>query len=152
MLLLKLKNFLKKASNHTFSRISLTSYSKGGIGGSIVIGSPPIFLQAPMHKSNTASKGKGLTTQIAIVPCLVNKYEINGDSAWTLAPVWPGVYAWKLPGVTGNAWNGLIFVVALQLVAVAYGVNLFSEPLEDLEGCMVKLLECLRNPGYRLGM
>eukprot|EP01018_Ginkgo_biloba_P023440 Gb_17334 [translate_table: standard] len=46
----------------------------------------------------------------------------------------------------------LILAVALQLAAVAYGVNSFSKPLEDLEGCMVKLLECLRNPGYRLGI
>eukprot|EP01018_Ginkgo_biloba_P025130 Gb_21695 [translate_table: standard] len=46
----------------------------------------------------------------------------------------------------------LILAVALQLVAVAYGVNLFSEPLEDLEGYMVKLLECLINPRYRLGI
>eukprot|EP01018_Ginkgo_biloba_P032721 Gb_32650 [translate_table: standard] len=46
----------------------------------------------------------------------------------------------------------LILTVALQLAAVAYGVNSFSEPLEDLEGCMVKLLECLIKPGYRLGI
>eukprot|EP01018_Ginkgo_biloba_P027077 Gb_13048 [translate_table: standard] len=46
----------------------------------------------------------------------------------------------------------LILVVALQLAAVAYGVNLFFEPLEKLEACMVKLLECLINPGYRLGI
>eukprot|EP01018_Ginkgo_biloba_P024129 Gb_25315 [translate_table: standard] len=60
------------------------------------------------------------------------------------------VYAWELPRVAGNAWNGLIPTVALQLAAVAYGVNLFSEPLKDLEDCMVRLQECLRNPGYRL--
>eukprot|EP01018_Ginkgo_biloba_P008719 Gb_40377 [translate_table: standard] len=46
----------------------------------------------------------------------------------------------------------LILVVALQLAAVAYGVNSFSKPLEDLESCMVKLLECLRNPQYRIGI
>eukprot|EP01018_Ginkgo_biloba_P014251 Gb_13202 [translate_table: standard] len=46
----------------------------------------------------------------------------------------------------------LIPTVALQLAAVAYGVNLFSEPLKDLKGCMVKLLECLRNPGRRFGI
>eukprot|EP01018_Ginkgo_biloba_P008709 Gb_07609 [translate_table: standard] len=46
----------------------------------------------------------------------------------------------------------LILAVALQLVAVAYGVNSFSKPPEDLEDCMVKLLECLRNPRYRLGI
>eukprot|EP01018_Ginkgo_biloba_P038444 Gb_32437 [translate_table: standard] len=46
----------------------------------------------------------------------------------------------------------LTLAVALQLVAVAYGVNSFSKPLEDLESCMVKLLECLRNPGHRLGI
>eukprot|EP01018_Ginkgo_biloba_P011547 Gb_34226 [translate_table: standard] len=42
--------------------------------------------------------------------------------------------------------------VALQLAAVTYGVNLFSEPLKDLEDYMVRLLECLRNPGHRLGI
>eukprot|EP01018_Ginkgo_biloba_P010839 Gb_21955 [translate_table: standard] len=31
------------------------------------------------------------------------------------------VYAWKLPRVVGNAWNGLIPAVALQLEAVAHG-------------------------------
>eukprot|EP01018_Ginkgo_biloba_P031651 Gb_34899 [translate_table: standard] len=45
------------------------------------------------------------------------------------------VYAWELPGVTGNACNGLTPTVALQLVAVVYGANLFSMLLEDLEGC-----------------
>eukprot|EP01018_Ginkgo_biloba_P010977 Gb_21008 [translate_table: standard] len=44
------------------------------------------------------------------------------------------VYAWELPGVAGNACNGLTPTVALQLAAVVYGENLFSEPLEDLEG------------------
>eukprot|EP01018_Ginkgo_biloba_P007720 Gb_41231 [translate_table: standard] len=56
---------------------------------------------------------------------------------------------------TWSCWEcleWLILAIALQLVAIAYGVNSFSEPLEDLESCMVKLLECLRNPRYRLGI
>eukprot|EP01018_Ginkgo_biloba_P011140 Gb_03373 [translate_table: standard] len=56
---------------------------------------------------------------------------------------------------TWSCWEcleWLILVIALQLATVAYGVNSFFEPLEDLEGYMVKLLECLRNPGYRLGI
>ena len=36
------------------------------------------------------------------------------------------VYVWKLLGVAGNAWNGLIPAIALQLAAVAYGINSFS--------------------------
>eukprot|EP01018_Ginkgo_biloba_P035749 Gb_32756 [translate_table: standard] len=52
------------------------------------------------------------------------------------------VYAWELPGVAGNACNGLTPTVALQLAAVVYGANLFSEPLEDLNAAW--LLECLR--------
>eukprot|EP01018_Ginkgo_biloba_P019966 Gb_15665 [translate_table: standard] len=42
------------------------------------------------------------------------------------------VYAWELPGVAGNACNGLTPTVALQLAAVVYGANIFFEPLEDL--------------------
>eukprot|EP01018_Ginkgo_biloba_P015459 Gb_05596 [translate_table: standard] len=56
--------------------------------------------------------------------------------------MWELVYAWELPGVTGNACNGLTPTVALQLAAVVYGANLFSEPLEDLN--VAWLLECLR--------
>eukprot|EP01018_Ginkgo_biloba_P028868 Gb_20656 [translate_table: standard] len=52
------------------------------------------------------------------------------------------VYAWELPGVVGNSCNGLTPTVALQLVAVVYGANLFFEPLEDLNTAW--LLECLR--------
>eukprot|EP01018_Ginkgo_biloba_P009233 Gb_31903 [translate_table: standard] len=52
------------------------------------------------------------------------------------------VYAWELPRVVGNACNGLTPTVALQLAAVVYGANLFSEPLEDLNAAW--LLECLR--------
>eukprot|EP01018_Ginkgo_biloba_P033607 Gb_12589 [translate_table: standard] len=52
------------------------------------------------------------------------------------------VYAWELPGVAGNACNGLNPTVALQLAAVVYGANLFSESLEDLNAAW--LLECLR--------
>eukprot|EP01018_Ginkgo_biloba_P040869 Gb_16428 [translate_table: standard] len=60
--------------------------------------------------------------------------KVNGDSAWPLAPVWPGVknftvelsvedlgepvYAWELPGAAGNACNGLTPTVALQLATV----------------------------------
>eukprot|EP01018_Ginkgo_biloba_P036680 Gb_00582 [translate_table: standard] len=47
------------------------------------------------------------------------------------------VYAWELPGVAGNACNGLTPTVALQLAVVVYGANLFSMLLEDLEGCKV---------------
>eukprot|EP01018_Ginkgo_biloba_P033640 Gb_32490 [translate_table: standard] len=68
--------------------------------------------------------------------------KVNGNSAWPLAPVWVGVYAWEFPGVTGNACNGLTPTVALQLATVVYGANLFSEPLEDLNAAW--LLECLR--------
>eukprot|EP01018_Ginkgo_biloba_P020683 Gb_09922 [translate_table: standard] len=39
------------------------------------------------------------------------------------------VYAWELPGVAGNACNGLTPTVALQLAAVVYEPNLFFEPL-----------------------
>eukprot|EP01018_Ginkgo_biloba_P020512 Gb_15460 [translate_table: standard] len=52
------------------------------------------------------------------------------------------VYAWEMPGVAGNSYNGLTPTVALQLAAVIYGENLFSEPLEDLNAAW--LLECLR--------
>eukprot|EP01018_Ginkgo_biloba_P000884 Gb_01712 [translate_table: standard] len=52
------------------------------------------------------------------------------------------VYAWELPGVAGNACNGLTPTVALQLAVVVYGANLFSVLLEDLEAAW--LLECLR--------
>eukprot|EP01018_Ginkgo_biloba_P011900 Gb_01868 [translate_table: standard] len=52
------------------------------------------------------------------------------------------VYAWELPGVAGNACNGLTPTVALQLATVVYGTNLFSELLEDLNAAW--LLECLR--------
>eukprot|EP01018_Ginkgo_biloba_P001873 Gb_09754 [translate_table: standard] len=52
------------------------------------------------------------------------------------------VYAWELPGVAGNACNGLTPTVALQLTVVVYGANLFSVLLEDLEAAW--LLECLR--------
>eukprot|EP01018_Ginkgo_biloba_P036253 Gb_23060 [translate_table: standard] len=52
------------------------------------------------------------------------------------------VYAWELPRVAGNACNGLTPTVALQLAAVVYGANLFSEPLEDLNAAW--FLECLR--------
>eukprot|EP01018_Ginkgo_biloba_P011026 Gb_38811 [translate_table: standard] len=58
---------------------------------------------------------------------------------WKLFPV---VYAWELPGVAGNACNGLTPTVALQLATVVYGANLFSVLLEDLEAAW--LLECLR--------
>eukprot|EP01018_Ginkgo_biloba_P022150 Gb_19879 [translate_table: standard] len=46
----------------------------------------------------------------------------------------------------------LSLVIALQLVTVAYRDKLVYELLEDLEGCMVKLLECLKNLGHRLGI
>eukprot|EP01018_Ginkgo_biloba_P018094 Gb_16050 [translate_table: standard] len=52
------------------------------------------------------------------------------------------VYAWELPGVAGNACNGLTPTIALQLATVVYGANLFSVLLEDLEAAW--LLECLR--------
>eukprot|EP01018_Ginkgo_biloba_P028431 Gb_16348 [translate_table: standard] len=90
------------------------------------------------------------------------RYQINGASAWSLAPVWLGVrnftvelsvedlgepigltmWELELPGVAGNACNGLTPTVALQLAAVVYGANLFSVLLEDLEAAW--LLECLR--------
>eukprot|EP01018_Ginkgo_biloba_P028430 Gb_16344 [translate_table: standard] len=56
---------------------------------------------------------------------------------WTYYAPWMKpctlVYAWELPGVAGNAYNGLTPTVALQLAAVVYGANLFSMLLEDLE-------------------
>eukprot|EP01018_Ginkgo_biloba_P041223 Gb_36203 [translate_table: standard] len=55
------------------------------------------------------------------------------------------VYAWELPGVAGNACNGLTPTVALQLAAIVYGANLFSEPLEDLEGCKVEVVAVCLN-------
>eukprot|EP01018_Ginkgo_biloba_P027989 Gb_15170 [translate_table: standard] len=57
----------------------------------------------------------------------IRRYQINGDSAWPLAPVWPGVrnptfvYAWELPGVAGNVCNGLTPTVALQLATIVCG-------------------------------
>eukprot|EP01018_Ginkgo_biloba_P039640 Gb_35451 [translate_table: standard] len=57
--------------------------------------------------------------------------------------------AWKLPGVAGNAWNGLIPAVALQLAAVAYGKFVFLATGRPGD-CMEMLLECLRNPGHRV--
>eukprot|EP01018_Ginkgo_biloba_P040327 Gb_25697 [translate_table: standard] len=78
----------------------------------------------------------------AMLVCNVFKgIKVNGNSAWPLAPVWPGVYAWELLGVAGNACNDLTPTVALQFAVVVYGANLFSEPLEDLE--VAWLLECL---------
>eukprot|EP01018_Ginkgo_biloba_P030300 Gb_17297 [translate_table: standard] len=73
--------------------------------------------------------------------CMRWVYKVNEDSAWPLAPVWPGAYAWELLGVARNAYNGLTPTVALQLAAVIYGANLFSVLLEDLEAAW--LLECL---------
>eukprot|EP01018_Ginkgo_biloba_P031370 Gb_35481 [translate_table: standard] len=63
--------------------------------------------------------------KVEVVAVCLKKFEME---AWR-----PG-YAWELPGVAGNACNGLTPTVALQLAVVVYGANLFSEPLEDLEG------------------
>eukprot|EP01018_Ginkgo_biloba_P005945 Gb_22598 [translate_table: standard] len=59
------------------------------------------------------------------------------------------VYAWELPGVAGNACNGLTPTVALQLAAVVYGANLFSVLLR-LGSCMVTGMPV--NPSFRLGI
>eukprot|EP01018_Ginkgo_biloba_P011619 Gb_40223 [translate_table: standard] len=63
-----------------------------------------------------------------------------------------GVFSPKLSVEDLGELDGLTVGAALHLATIAYGVNSFSKPLEDLEGCMVKLLECLINPGYRLGI
>eukprot|EP01018_Ginkgo_biloba_P020191 Gb_23072 [translate_table: standard] len=78
-------------------------------------------------------------------------YVFKGIRLMEIVPVrWPRfglgsgisllVYAWELPGVVGNACNGLTPTVALQLAAVVYGANLFSILLEDLEGCKMEHL------------
>eukprot|EP01018_Ginkgo_biloba_P011646 Gb_05121 [translate_table: standard] len=82
--------------------------------------------------------------------------EINGNSAWPLAPVWLGVknstvYAWKLPGVAGNAWNsepGRSIAIGSSCI---WGKFIFLATRRP-EDCMEMLLECLRNPRCGLGI
>eukprot|EP01018_Ginkgo_biloba_P024939 Gb_00743 [translate_table: standard] len=100
-----------------------------------------------MHaKCRCASNGEVLVTKWQM-------YVFKGTRLMEIVPGrWPRfglgsgisllVYAWALPRVAGNACNGLTHTVALQLAAVVYGANLFSEPLEDLNAAW--LLECLR--------
>eukprot|EP01018_Ginkgo_biloba_P029107 Gb_38021 [translate_table: standard] len=61
------------------------------------------------------------------------------------------VYAWELPGVAGNAWNGepgRSTTIGSSCIWDKF-IFLATERPGD---CMVKLLECLINPGYRLGI
>eukprot|EP01018_Ginkgo_biloba_P001907 Gb_17685 [translate_table: standard] len=54
----------------------------------------------------------------------------------------------ELLGMLGTVEPGCSIAIGSSCI----WINPFSEPLEDLEGCMVKLLECLKNPGRRLGI
>eukprot|EP01018_Ginkgo_biloba_P015586 Gb_20899 [translate_table: standard] len=61
------------------------------------------------------------------------------------------VYAWELPGVAGNAWNGE------PGRSIAIGSSCIWDKFIFLAtgrpgDCMEMLLECLRNPGRRLGI
>eukprot|EP01018_Ginkgo_biloba_P040019 Gb_27255 [translate_table: standard] len=61
------------------------------------------------------------------------------------------VYAWKLPGVVGNAWNGE------PGRSIAIGSSCIWDKFIFLatgrpENYMEMLLECLRNPGRMLGI
>eukprot|EP01018_Ginkgo_biloba_P039474 Gb_17393 [translate_table: standard] len=81
----------------------------------------------------------------------IEGYEINENSAWPLAPIWPGVYAWELLGVAGNAWNGepgCSIAIGSDFI---WGKFIFLATGRPGD-CMEMLLECLRNPGCRLGI
>eukprot|EP01018_Ginkgo_biloba_P008967 Gb_06071 [translate_table: standard] len=61
------------------------------------------------------------------------------------------VYAWELPGVAGNAWNGE------PGCSIAIGSSCIWDKFiflatERPGDWMEMLLECLRNPRYRLGI
>eukprot|EP01018_Ginkgo_biloba_P019105 Gb_39462 [translate_table: standard] len=69
-----------------------------------------------------------------------------------VSPYYPWrVYAWELPGVARNAWNsepGSSIVIGNSCI---WGKFIFLAT-GRLGDCMEMLLECLRNPGYRLGI
>eukprot|EP01018_Ginkgo_biloba_P034899 Gb_10504 [translate_table: standard] len=80
-----------------------------------------------------------------IVPSCWPQFELSVEDLGELV----GLTMWELI----QCMNILLsLAIALQVVEAAYGVNPFYELMEDLDGCMVKLLECLRNPGHRLGI
>eukprot|EP01018_Ginkgo_biloba_P016587 Gb_07535 [translate_table: standard] len=61
------------------------------------------------------------------------------------------VYAWEFPGVVGNAWNGnprCSIVIGSSCIWDKFIFLATGRPKD----CMVKLLDCLINPGYRLGI
>eukprot|EP01018_Ginkgo_biloba_P033444 Gb_04768 [translate_table: standard] len=61
------------------------------------------------------------------------------------------VYAWKLPGVAGNAWNGepgRSIVIGSSCIWDKFIFLATRRPRD----CMEMLLECLRNPRCRLGI
>eukprot|EP01018_Ginkgo_biloba_P038278 Gb_27537 [translate_table: standard] len=61
------------------------------------------------------------------------------------------VYALELPGVAGNAWNdepGCSIAIGSSCI---WGKFIFLATGRPGD-CMEMLLECLRNPGYRLGI
>eukprot|EP01018_Ginkgo_biloba_P028060 Gb_41523 [translate_table: standard] len=61
------------------------------------------------------------------------------------------VYAWELPGVAGNAWNGETSRSIVIDSSCIWGKFIFLATGRP-RYCMEMLLECLRNPGYRLGI
>eukprot|EP01018_Ginkgo_biloba_P020879 Gb_41137 [translate_table: standard] len=61
------------------------------------------------------------------------------------------VYAWELPRVIGNAWNGdpgRRITISSSCIWDKFIFLATGRPGD----CMEMLLECLRNPGYRLGI
>eukprot|EP01018_Ginkgo_biloba_P026573 Gb_02543 [translate_table: standard] len=59
------------------------------------------------------------------------------------------VYAWALPGVAGNAWNGEPSCsIAIGCIWGKFIFLAIGRPRDYME----MLLECLRNPGRRLGI
>eukprot|EP01018_Ginkgo_biloba_P014632 Gb_20948 [translate_table: standard] len=61
------------------------------------------------------------------------------------------VYAWELPGVAGNSWNGE------PGCSIAIGSSCIWDKFiflatRRLGDCLEMLLECLKNPRYRLGI
>eukprot|EP01018_Ginkgo_biloba_P020855 Gb_32403 [translate_table: standard] len=61
------------------------------------------------------------------------------------------VYAWELPGVVGNAWNGEPGrSIAIGSICI-WDKFIFLATRRPVD-CMEMLLEFLRNPGYRLSI
>eukprot|EP01018_Ginkgo_biloba_P038153 Gb_41405 [translate_table: standard] len=61
------------------------------------------------------------------------------------------VYAWELPGVAGNAWNGEPGRSIVISSCCIWDKFIFLATRRPRD-CMEMLLECLRNPRRRLGI